>query len=63
MFDVEFYTLPNRKKALLGFLNRMACIDMGIAVCHIAEESGEFSFSKEVNLPERKGYVYMGTVI
>ena len=52
-----------RKKALLGFLNRMACIDMGIAVCHITQESVEFSFSKEANLPERKGYVYMGTVI
>jgi len=51
-----------RKKALLGFMNRMACIDMGIAVCHIAEESDAFSFSKEANPSERKGYVYMGTV-
>jgi nitroreductase len=51
-----------RKKALLGFMNRMACIDMGIALCHIAEESEEFSFLKESGAPERKGYVYMGTV-
>ena len=36
-------------------MNRMACIDMGIAVCHIAEESDEFSFSKEANPPARKG--------
>ena len=55
----------HRKKAnpLLGFIyNRLHCIDMGIALCHIAEESEAFHFSKEEGVPERKGYVYTGTV-
>jgi len=54
-----------RKKPgpLLGFMfNKFGCIDMGIALCHIAEESDAFSFAKETAAPERKGYVYMGTV-
>ena len=54
-----------RKKAnaLLGFIyNKLHCIDMGIALCHIAEESGTFSFAKEIGAPERKGHIYMGTV-
>jgi len=51
-----------RKKALLGFLNKMGCIDMGIALCHIAEESGGFSFVKEADAHARKKCVYMGTV-
>ena len=54
-----------RKKAnpLLGFIyNKLHCIDMGIALCHIAEESGDFHFSKEADVSERNGYVYMGTV-
>ena len=51
-----------RKKALLGFMNRMACIDMGIALCHVAEERDNFIIAKETNPPIRKGYVYMGTV-
>ncbi|MGL4606684.1 MAG: nitroreductase family protein [Eubacteriaceae bacterium] len=54
-----------RKKAnpLMGFvLNRMNSIDMGIALCHIFEESKEFSFKKEPNPPKRKGTIYIGTV-
>ena len=51
-----------RKKALLGFLNRMGCIDIGIALCHIAEESDGFSFAREADAPARKKCVYMGTV-
>ena len=54
-----------RKKSnpLLGFIyNKLHCIDMGIALCHIAEESNDFSFVKESGINERKGYVYMGTV-
>ena len=47
----------------LGFIyNKLHCIDMGIAICHIAEESGDFRFSMESGNPERKGYVYTGTV-
>ena len=54
-----------RKKSnpLVGFIyNKMHCIDMGIALCHIAEESENFQFSKDAGVPERKGYVYTGTV-
>jgi hypothetical protein len=54
-----------RKKTspLLGFIyNKLHCIDMGIAICHIAEESDSFYFSKESGVSERKGYIYMGTV-
>ena len=54
-----------RKKAnpILGFIyNKLACIDLGIAVCHIAEESEKFNFTKEKDPPVRKGCIYMGTV-
>jgi len=54
-----------RKKSnpLVGFIyNKMHCIDMGIALCHIAQESDEFHFSKESGVPVRKGHVYTGTV-
>ena len=50
-------------KSLLGRIyNKLHCIDMGIAICHIAEESAAFSFSKEEGAAERKGHVYTGTV-
>lgn len=51
-----------RKKSLLGFLNNMAEIDMGIALCHIAKESENFAYVKLEGDFARKGYVYMGTV-
>ena len=50
----------NPLKALI--YDRMVKIDMGIALCHIAEESKDFHFVKEASAPERKGYVYIGTV-
>jgi len=53
-----------RKKSSspLGFIyNKLHCIDMGIALCHIAEESDGFDFAKETDVPERNGHVYMGT--
>jgi len=42
--------------------NRLNAIDVGIALCHIAEESSDFRFSKETDAPPRAGYLYMGTV-
>ena len=51
-----------RKKSLLEFKNKLGRIDMGIAICHLATESESFSFSKESNIPVRKGYEYSGTV-
>ena len=49
-----------RKKSML--LDKLSRIDMGIALWHIASESESFSFIKEPNVPEHKGYVYVGTV-
>jgi len=37
-------------------------IDMGIAIYHIAVESDNFKFTKLKIVPERKGYIYTGTV-
>ena len=49
--------------SLLRFIyNKLHCIDMGIALCHIALESDDFVFAKEANVPVRNGYVYIGTV-
>ena len=42
---------------------RLSVIDIGIAICHIALESENFSFEKETGVPDRKGMVYVGTVI
>jgi len=59
----KIYCYRKKPNPLLGFMfNKLGCIDMGIALCHIAEESGSFSFGKEEKPPERKGCVYMGTV-
>ena len=55
-----------RKKAnpLLGLMfNKMHTIDMGIVICHIAEECVNFRFEKDADAPAKKGYVYTGTVI
>ena len=52
-----------RKKTILALGGaRLGCIDMGIAICHIAKESSEFSFIKETGMPGRKGFIYTGTV-
>lgn len=44
--------------------NKMNSIDIGIAVSHLylAGRSDRFSFEKLRNYPERKGFIYMGTV-
>jgi len=61
--DGKIHCYRKKSNPLLGFIyEKMHCIDMGIALCHIAEESEDFSFAKEKNTPARKGYVYMGTV-
>ena len=54
-----------RKKPTLvsGLLaGTLVYVDMGIALCHIAEETENFTFVKEEGAPERKGCIYMGTV-
>ena len=44
-------------------LERMNKIDMGIAIYHIAADSDSFKFTKAKVVPERRGYVYAGTVL
>jgi len=54
-----------RKKTnpLLGFwLGNMARIDLGIAICHIAEDSNDFTFNIQPDAPKKSGYIYSGTV-
>jgi len=54
-----------RKKTtpILGFwLGNLARIDLGIAICHIAEESDDFKFSIYPDAPQKSGYIYSGTV-
>ena len=55
-----------RKKTKPGFgmiYNKLHSIDMGIALCHIAEESGNFRYVAEADAPAKKGFIYAGTVI
>ncbi len=51
-----------RKKP--GFIasEKLGQIDMGIALWHIASETEKFRFTKESGVPERKGFIYTGTV-
>jgi len=61
--DGKIHCYRKKSKSLLGFIyNRLHCIDMGIAICHISEEGDDFSFVKETDVPELNGYIYMGTV-
>lgn len=43
--------------------NKLGRIDMGIALCHIAQESTNFDFQNLIAHPNKKGYMYMGTVV
>ena len=52
-----------KKKSLLGFIDKLAGIDIGIAIYHIAAESKDFYFTKDSKASEKKGYIYVGTVI
>ena len=48
---------------LFGFMTeKLIRIDLGIAICHIAEESSDFRFEKQKQAPVRKAFVYAGTV-
>jgi nitroreductase len=51
-----------RKKPGIIAPEKLGRIDMGIALWHIASETESFRFAKEPNVPERKGYIYSGTV-
>jgi len=43
-------------------MNKLSSIDIGIAICHIYKEIDNFKFSKDNKSPEKKGYIYTGTV-
>jgi len=45
-----------------SMFKRLACIDLGIAICHLAKESSDFKFTKEDSGPQRRGHVYVGTI-
>jgi len=60
----KIHCYRRKTNPLLGLMfNKMHCVDMGIALCHIAEESDNFSFIHEASVPAQKGCVYVGTVI
>ena len=59
----KIHCYRKKNNPLLGLIyNKMNRIDMGIAICHIAQESENFSYAKEADAPQRKGYIYTGTV-
>jgi len=59
----KIHCYRKKNNPLVGLIyNKMNCIDIGIAICHIAEESDNFHFMKEADAPVRKGYIYTGTV-
>ena len=59
----KIHCYRKKSNSLLGFIyNKLHAIDMGIALCHIAEESENFRYAKDMGVSERKGYVYTGTV-
>ena len=61
--DGKIHCYRKKSAPLLGSIyNRLHCIDMGIALCHIALVSSDFRFSKDPDAPGRKGHVYVGTV-
>jgi len=61
--DEMIHCYTKKPTLLSGLLaGSLVYIDFGIALCHIAEESGEFTFTKMTGAPERKGLTYMGTV-
>ena len=51
-----------RKKSLLGFMDKMTCVDIGIAIYHIAVETDGFIFNINTNPPVKDGYTYVGTL-
>ena len=62
--DGKIRCYRKKSSSVLAFIyNKMHCIDMGIALCHIAVESDDFRFVIEEDVPDRKGCVYVGTVV
>ena len=51
------------KFGMAALANRLARIDLGIALWHIAVESRDFGYARRDDAPKREGYVYAGTVV
>ena len=61
--DNKIHTYCKKSRHLvIRFMGNMALMDLGIAICHIATESENFTFVKEPNPPEIKGFNYIGTI-
>ena len=59
----KIHCYRKKSNSAFGFIaNKLSSIDMGIALCHIAEESSDFHFDKDTEAPVRKGLIYTGTV-
>jgi len=62
--DGNIHCYCKKNNPIMGLMfNKLGAIDIGIAICHIAKESDNFSYTKLVDAPAKKGYTYMGTVI
>lgn len=62
--DGKIHAYRKKPNPLLGlFAGALGEIDLGIALWHIASESNTFSFVKEENPPQQKGFIYVGTVV
>ena len=61
--DGKIHCYVKKPNPLVGLmLGKMSSIDIGIAICHIAQESQNFSFVQDEGAPIRKGLIYAGTV-
>jgi nitroreductase len=61
--DGKIHCYRKKSGSLLRTLyNRLHAIDMGIAICHIAQESDSFEFVQDSKALSIDGYVYAGTV-
>jgi len=62
--DGKIHCYRKKPNAVLGRVaGALGEIDLGIALWHIASESADFKLVTEENPPERKGFIYAGTVV
>jgi nitroreductase len=53
---------PGGVIGLFKIYSKLSLIDIGIAICHLAEESEGFTFTQDKDHPIREGWIYVGTV-
>jgi len=54
---------PKGLTKMIRIYSQLSLIDIGIAICHIAVESENFEFIKEHQVPEKDGFIYVGTAL